>query len=563
MVDTSELRWLWQQAVGQVEDQTRRHRRIVAHAQPRRVLVVGGGTAGYLTAIAISRHTDAAVTLVESSQIGHIGVGEATVPNIVPFLHDYLGIDVQSFYAEVKPTWKLGIRFQWGRPQPYHFLAPFDWGVDSIGALGSLHECGSLDQMSVLALLMAAKRVPMFRWRNGEIGSLLTRLHVAYHVSVDDLVPFLAREAERQGVARVDAVVRDVVLAPDGRVSAVMTDRGPLSADFFVDCSGFRALLIGQALGSGFVDYGASLFTDCAVAFERDHGGAIAPYTTATTMKSGWTWTIPQRDSDHCGYVFSSRFCTPDSALEEARQRFGPMTRELRLIRFRSGRRDRSWIANVAAVGNASGFVEPLESSGLLMTATSIRLLVDALNTSDRCDASAPLYNEAVATQWDGLRWFLSLHYRFNQAEDSVFWQAARNDTDYSGLEEVVREFNRQAPLRLRDRETVRNLERGTRVLFYGVAGIDSILFGQRVPTNVPRSAEDHAIWKERRDRVAGMIRHALTMSEAIQIPELGLYHSRAVPTDEPRVRDVTLPPFDASGFAGVASPAAVRDGAK
>jgi tryptophan halogenase len=492
------------------------------------VLVVGGGTAGYFAALAFQRHTAARVRLVESKALGHIGVGEATVPSIVPFLHSYLGIDTARFYADVRPTWKLGIKFVWGQPAPYRFLAPFDWGVDSIGALGSFHERGNLDEMSIMALLMDEDKVPLFALDDGRIASMLLHLPVAYHFDVSRLIAFLARLADERGVEHVDAVVQEVQRGPTGDIAAVVTDAGPLHADFFVDCSGFRSLILGQTLGSPFVSFDASLFTDSALAFEIPHGGHIKPYTTATTMECGWTWTIPQQDDDHCGYVFSSKFCTPEQAEAELVRRFGVPNRVPRLVRFRSGRREHSWIRNAAAIGNASGFVEPLESTGLLMTTESIRLLVDGVNASADWSRAAQRYNVQTAATWDGLRWFLSLHYKFNAALDTTFWHAAREDTDISGLAEVVDEFKAYAPLRSRDTVAIRGFDRLSSVLFYGVPGIDCILFGQKVPARVIPSLEDHTAWRDRRDTARRLVKGALSMRQALDVPDLPLHHRAA-----------------------------------
>ena len=529
MITADNATWLWKQASTEAFLYARRTSAQADRLAGKTVLIVGGGTAGYLTALAFRRHTAASVRLVESTAIPHIGVGEATVPSIAPFLHSYLGIDTAEFYRVVRPTWKLGIKFDWGLPHPYYFLAPFDWGVDSIGALGSLREHGTLNEMSLGALLMDTDKVPLSRLQDGNLASLLPLLPVAYHFDVSRLIGFLSRLAGDRGVEHIDAVVRDVRLGEDGNVEAIATDAGDLEADFFVDCSGFRSLIIGQALGSRFLSFESSLFTDCALAFERPHGGHVKPYTTATTMDCGWTWTIPQQDQDHCGYVFSSQFCTQAAAEAELTRRFGAPANPPRLVRFKSGRRERSWIRNAAAIGNASGFVEPLESTGLLMTAESIRLLIDAVVSSSDWAKTSARYNIKTGEAWDGLRWFLSLHYRFNHASDTPFWRTARADTDCSGAAEVLDEFRERAPLRLRDAAAIRKLGSAASVLFYGLPGIDCILFGQRVPTTVWPSVEDHSAWQTRRDTARRLIASALSMREALEVPNLAAYHDLAV----------------------------------
>lgn len=524
---SADVIWLRRQASIDCQQRGRRARPESDSLAGKTVLIVGGGTAGYLTALSFQRHTAATVRLIESQSISHIGVGEATVPSIIPFLHSYLGIDPKRFYDEVRPSWKLGIRFEWGLPAPYYFLAPFDWGVDSIGILGSLREHGTPNEMSLMAMLMDIDRVPLFWSDTGTVTSLLRNLPVAYHVNVRDLIVFLRKLAVERGVEHIDAIVEDVRLGAEGDVESLVTDKGVVAADFFVDCSGFRSLIIGGALGSRYVSFESSLFTDRALAFERAHGGHIKPYTTATTMDSGWNWTIAQPDEDHCGYVFSSAFCSESDAEQELVRRFGQPLRPPRLVRFRSGRREFSWIRNAAAIGNSSGFVEPLESTGLLMTTESIRLLIDGLSAETDRASSAMRYNREIAESWDGLRWFLALHYRFNRASNSPFWQAAREHTDCSGLAPILEEFQARAPLRSRDPVATRAFERASGVLFYGLPGIDCILLGQKVPAvRVSSSLEQHSSWRRRRDEARRLIATALTMQEALALPDIADCHS-------------------------------------
>jgi len=519
-------RWLLEQSRGGYDRVRVRRQGLLAG---KRVLVVGGGTAGYLSALALERHTGATITLVESKALGHIGVGEATVPAIVPFLHDFLQIPIGDFYEHVRPTWKLGIKFEWGRPSPYFFMAPFDWATDSVGALGSAFEHGNLNDMSLMSLLMQMDRVPVLAAEGGKVISLLRRLTPAYHFDVARLIPFLEETARRRGVAVVDGTVQGVDLNEDGSVRAVIADRRPLGCDFVVDCSGFRSVILSRVAPRAFVDYRSSLATDTALTFELPHGGRLKPYTTATTLNNGWLWNIPQRDEDHCGYVFSSAFCSEQEALAEVERRFRMRFERPRLIRFRSGRAERSWVSNVAAVGNASGFVEPLESSGLLMTTIAIRLLIDKLKHVDDWPFAAASYNTMLNERWDGLRWFLALHYKFNHASDSPFWNEARATTDYSGLRDVVGMFTSAAPLRLRDHVVARTVGQAARVVFYGLAGIDTILFGQQVPTRPLRSCEPHTEWLQRRDRARTLLKAALTAQAALLRPDIAALHGAAV----------------------------------
>jgi tryptophan halogenase len=304
----------------------------------RTVGVIGGGTAGYLTALALrEKRPWLDVSLVESRDIPVIGVGEATVPEMVWFLHHYLSIDPVEFFSEVRPTWKLGIKFAWG-PDPSGFTAPFDWAGHSIGMLGALADSGSVDGFSVQSLLMLADRTPVLGLGDGPV-SLMKYLPWAYHLDNVRLVGYLAGLAERRGVRHIDATVTDVVVRGGEWVDHLRTvDGRELRYDLYVDCTGFRSKLLGEALDVPFESYADSLFTDSAVTGSRDHGGCPKPYTTSTTMDAGWCWTIPVPDGDHLGYVYSSRDISDEQAAQELQDRF-PGASAPKYVRFKSGRR--------------------------------------------------------------------------------------------------------------------------------------------------------------------------------------------------------------------------------
>ncbi|MGH3170836.1 MAG: tryptophan 7-halogenase, partial [Trebonia sp.] len=308
----------------------------------RTVGVIGGGTAGYLTALALrATRPWLDVALVESRNIPIIGVGEATVPSMVGFLHHFLGVDPAEFNRKVEPTWKLGIKFNWG-PDADGFTAPFDWGRHSIGGLGALETEGSINGFSVGSLLMMADRTPVLDV-GGQPVSLMKYLPFAYHLENIRFVRYLTELAGRRGVRHVDATVADTVLSGDGWIDHLRTADGQeLRYDFYVDCTGFRSLLLEQALGVPFESFASSLFTDSAITVNRDHGGHLKPYTTATTMDAGWCWHIPVPENDHLGYVYSSAAISDEQAAAELCERF-PGAGEPKQVRFRSGRHARAW----------------------------------------------------------------------------------------------------------------------------------------------------------------------------------------------------------------------------
>jgi tryptophan halogenase len=447
------------------------HRLRMLHRQLRRLLmryrsvaVIGGGTAGWLAALAVQRRfPDVAVTVIESRDIPIIGVGEATTTLMPPFLHGELGLDAAELFAAVRPTFKLGIRFEWGARD---FCYPFG-DTDPLRAVAA---DGQLDDQSLTAMLMHADRVA---------PSLLSRLKFAYHLDNQPFVAFLTRAAKARGVAH-ELMTIDNFVEQDGRIDAVQGDGRTLRYDFFVDCSGFRSLL---ARRSPFIDFSSSLFCDRALVATLPQPGPIRPYTTAETMNAGWCWRIPVRGEDHRGYVYSSRFLDDDTALTEMRAK-NPDLREPKIVRFRSGRHRDFFGANFAAVGNAYGFVEPLESTALHMIIVELAYLLAALDD----ETMVPFANQSVGAHWDFLRWFLSIHYKFNTRLDTPFWRAARADTDSSGLDEAIQ--------RLRRGESATGFQPGDPA--FGHSGVQLLLLGQGVLTP-PRS--DDPAWRARVER--------------------------------------------------------------
>lgn len=481
----------------------------------RSVGVIGGGTAGYLTALALRTwRPSLEVTLVESSAIPVIGVGEATVTDMVFFLHRYLGIEMTDFYRQVRPTWKLGIRFDWG-PDPAGFLAPFDWASHSVGMVGALADHGSVYGASLQSLLMAADRTPILRVGD-QVLSLLPHLPVGYHLENVRFVRYLAELAARRGVRHVDATIADVRLRDADWIESLRTTDGrELRYDLYVDCTGFRSRLLGQALGVPFVDYSASLFTDRAVTASIGNDDRPRPYTTATTMDAGWCWNISLAEGvDHLGYVHSSAAISAEQAQAELLERF-PGAEVQGEVRFRSGRRERLWQGNVVAVGNSGGFVEPLESSGLAMISITIRTLLSVLPASWSRPCLREAFNHFLSVHWDSLRWFLSIHYKFNSRLATPFWRHARADTDVSGLKPVLDAFAAGAPLIRRDALTQLMLRTAAPPV-YGLAGIDNVLLGQQVPATVLESEESPERWLARSRAARTLAGLALPQNEAL-----------------------------------------------
>jgi len=445
----------------------------------RRIGVIGGGTAGYLTALALQKvHPNLEVTLIESSTVPIIGVGEATTPLMPAFLHGLLGFPAHEFFEEVKPTFKLGIKYIWGDQGDYHFDYPFG----RFAVLEPYAYDREVVDHSLYAMLLASDRFPIARMEDGQLVSFL-RSFSAYHLDNVRFVHYLAKKAKERKIQYIDALIKHVEVreAFDGaeEVAAIILDDGRrLEFDLYVDCTGFRSLLLGKALKTKFISYDRSLFADQAAVAAVPHGGRLKPYTTAETMDSGWCWNIPQMEDDHRGYVHSSAFCKLDDAVAEMRRK-NPKMGDHWSVKFRSGRHEEFWRGNVVAMGNAYAFVEPLESTALHMLITQIRLFLDALPVQPGQRGIQRCLGRRVAEQWDYIKWFLALHYRFNRKLDTPFWRACRAEVDLSGHEELLAHYQERGPL---------SYYRAGSAVFripdaiWGPIGIDMILMGQGCP---------------------------------------------------------------------------------
>ena len=489
----------------------------IANSFPRSVGVIGGGTSGYFAALALKRRFPRLnVTIVESREVPIIGVGEATTTLMPPFLHAQLGLDVVELFQTVKPTLKLGIKFEWGLPDPnYYFTYPF-------GDADPIEACafdGHVRNQSLSAMLMSRDRAPLLREPDGRVVSLLSRLKFAYHLDNAPFVAFLAKASVGAGIGHEVMTIASVATRSDGHgVSTVRgTDGRELQFDFYIDATGFRSLLLEQTLGSTFVSYASSLFCDRAiVAAVAQREGVIRPYTTAETMDAGWCWRIPLLGEDHRGYVHSSAFLSEEAALAEMRAKI-PGLGEPRTVGFRSGRRRDFWIENTAGIGNAYGFVEPLESTALHMVIVEIGYLIAGLEGMERGDDTAKyvaFVNGAIGSHWDFLRWFLAIHYRFNRRRDTEFWRAARAGADTSGLAAVIERFHRDGPWVASDGERFQTGDPA-----FGFSGAMLLLLGQHVGGPIQaRGNVTRPEWDERVAKLRALADRALPQREALAI---------------------------------------------
>lgn len=452
--------------------------------QVQSVGILGGGTAGYLAALALRRYRpDLDVTLIASADVPIIGVGEATTPLMPQFLHGDLGIDLHAFFQAVQPTMKLGIRFEWGGGKPFDY--PFG-DIDPHAAYDyDGHLCGLPQQghwMETGRLPIGADAAGQWTWQGDH--------QVAYHLDNRRFVAFLQNQARAAGVKHINAKVVDAAVAA-GQVLHLCTEDGRrLTHDFYLDCSGFRAMLLEKTLGGKFQSFADDLPTDRAVVAQVKHEGSIRPFTTATAMSAGWCWRTPQVGADHRGYVYSHAFID-DAAAEAEMRAANPGMGRARIIRFRTGRHANAWLGNVVALGNAYGFVEPLESTALHMLIRQILWLIPCLPTYS--DEAVVHYNRRCGDAWDYLRWFLTLHYRFNCDLKTPFWDHVRSGATDDAFASLIGLFKTQGPL-----TGLFGDDRwyGSDPL-WGPEGIDTILLGQGLGPGESSPACDQKTWQD------------------------------------------------------------------
>lgn len=402
----------------------------------RRIVIVGGGTAGWMAAAALARliPTGASVTLIESDTIGTVGVGEATIPPIRAF-NAMLGIDEAAFLAATAGSFKLGIEFvNWGAIGE-RYIHPFGgFGFDIEGVRFHQHwrrrrAAGLVEDMDAYSLCAVAARAGRFMPPSPDPTSILSQMAHAYHFDAGLYARFLRARAQSNGVARVEGEIVDVAIdGHTGHVHHVMLagDR-KIEGDLFLDCSGFRGLLIEEALGAGYEDWTHWLPCDRAVALPTANiGTAITPYTRSTAREAGWQWRIPLQHRTGNGYVYSSAHCSDDEAAATLLNGVdGAPLADPRVLRFTAGRRQKQWVGNVVALGLASGFTEPLESTSIHMVQTGISKLLALFPDQGFSPVEINTYNRLAEIQFDQVRDFLVLHYHATRRTDSPFWRDA------------------------------------------------------------------------------------------------------------------------------------------
>ncbi|RYY44627.1 MAG: tryptophan 7-halogenase [Sphingomonadales bacterium] len=408
------------------------------------IVILGGGTAGWMCAANLARHLnprDYSVTLVESDEIGTVGVGEATLPHMKAF-NDMLGVDEARFMTETRATFKLGIEFcGWDRPGD-SYIHPFGafgepWGGAEFQHhwLRARQKGRPVQPLEAYSYAVAAARARAFEFPNEDPGSIRSTFSYAYHFDAGLYAEFLRRWATERGVTRIEGEVAYVARDPGtGDIAALVLESGErIAGDFFVDCSGFRSLLLGQTLGVGWQDWSKWLPCDRAWAVPSARAEDFTPFTRATARKAGWQWRIPLQHRTGNGYVFSSGFIGEEQARDDLLSRLdGALVAEPRLLRFQAGRRLEGWRGNCVAIGLASGFLEPLESTSIFLVQTAVHDLVTLIPACGSARAEPRLaaeFNRLFALQYDRVRDFLVLHYAANRRVGEPLWDHVRSMT--------------------------------------------------------------------------------------------------------------------------------------
>ena len=402
----------------------------------RRIVIVGGGTAGWMTAAALSRFCVPRfeVVLVESDEIGTIGVGEATIPSIMQF-NEALGINEAEFLSATGATYKLGIAFEgWGKPDEGYVHA-FGLVGAALGVVPFHHywlrgrKLGIAKPLGHYVLHTLAIAANRFAHITPPAGSPLPPLPYAFHFDASLYAKFLRGFAEGRGIVRQEgrivAVERN---QQNGDIGAVVLANGSrVEGDLFIDCSGFRGLLIEQELEAGFEDWTHWLQCDRAVAVPCARVDPLVPLTRSIARKAGWQWRIPLQHRIGNGHVFNSDHISEDEATAILLANLdGEAMAEPRTIRFKTGRRSKSWVRNVVAIGLSSGFIEPLESTSIHLIQTAITRLIDLLPDGEISEATRDDYNARSAFETERIRDFIILHYHANQRDGEPFWDGLR-----------------------------------------------------------------------------------------------------------------------------------------
>lgn len=426
--------------------------------QPFKIIIVGGGTAGWMTAAAISSlYKDRSrfqIVLIESEDIGSVGVGEATLPSIKMF-NDQLGISEPEMMRRTNATFKLGIKFvDWGKLNT-SYIHPFGLYGGPKNSLefyqywALLNKKKSVSDISKYSFAVQLCEQKKFKIPSKNTETIESTFSYAYHFDASLYAQYLREISEAAGVVRVNGIVESVQNNPDtGNIASVtLKDGQEFSGDFFIDCSGFRSLLLHKNLKSEFEDWSNWLLCDRAIAIQSSQPDDIPPYTMSTAKEAGWQWRIPLQHRAGNGYVYSSNLISDEQAHDSLLKTMGgDAITDPRFIKFKAGRYKRSWTKNCVAIGLSSGFLEPLESTSIYLIQIALMYLLRVFPTRESKNYSllSDEYNRLIDNEYERIRDFLILHYYQNDRTDSELWRHCRSMPVPESLSQKMDLFKRR-----------------------------------------------------------------------------------------------------------------------
>lgn len=427
----------------------------------KKIVILGGGSAGWMSAAMLSNYVpkNIEITLVESEEIGIIGVGEATIPPIMGF-NQLLGLDEKVFVRETKASFKLGIEFvNWNKIGD-RYIHPFgEYGAE-LGATYFHHFLmranGNLDSISDYSMSIAAAKKGKFAIPNYAPNNPMSEIKYAYHFDASLYAKFLRTYAEARGVKRIEGKVQRVSQnAQSGNIETLSLENGQeVEGDFFIDCTGFRGVLIEETLKAGYEDWSNLLPCDCAIAVPSEKEAEITPYTRATAHEFGWQWRIPLQHRTGNGIVFSTQFADIETATQKLIENLTAKPIDApRVVRFKTGIRKKAWVKNCVAIGLSCGFLEPLESTAIHLIQNGILKLLNCLPFPNLSDEIIDEYNNSVRAQYEDVRDFLVLHYKATNRNDSEFWNYNRLNPISDRLNARIEMFRQSGRLFIKNHE--------------------------------------------------------------------------------------------------------------
>ncbi len=427
-------------------------------AHLNKIVIVGGGSAGWICAAMLSHYFKdgpTEVELVESEEIGTIGVGESTIPPFLQLIRT-LGINEQEFIQETQAAFKLAIRFENWRKKDETYYHPFG----QIGGpleVNEFYQCwlrakqnGHPSSLQDFAPATVMADTGKFMLPGAAQKTMIANANYALHIDARLVAIYLRKFAEARGVKRTEGIVTDVATRADGGIEKVILKDGrEVAGDFFIDCSGFRSLLVGKTLNEPFRDWSDVLLCDRAVATQTLNINPPHPYTLAQAQDFGWRWRIPLQHRAGNGYVFCSRYISDDEATATLmRQTEGEVLRDPWVVHFKTGMRERLWVKNCVAIGLAGGFIEPLESTALHLIYKGMDYLLRFFPDMDADPTLAAEYNRRMTVDYEEIRDFVVLHYATTQRDDTPFWREYQQVKIPDSLKERIELFKSAAVLR-------------------------------------------------------------------------------------------------------------------